>query len=156
MDSKKMKIIIAISIVINVILIIVMMTLKQGYMEQAQSVVASSTKAYTDQVAKVVNSQNEFIAKSNAIWQLIFESLQSGDKSQTAFKARLAAIDTAKILQVTEVSGNVQIACGEGCNVSFVFAGGNLKSVDYSALASLAPEQEYTLTAPPAFQFQAK
>jgi len=62
MDSKKMKIIIAISIVINVILIIVMMTLKQGYMEQAQSVVASSTKAYTDQVAKVVNSQNEFIA----------------------------------------------------------------------------------------------
>jgi len=71
MDPKKMKIIIAVSIVVNVILVIVMMTLKQGYKEQAQQSVAVSTKAYTDEVARVVNAQNAFIATSNAMRPLI-------------------------------------------------------------------------------------
>ncbi|MFA6623015.1 MAG: hypothetical protein WCS54_02785 [Fibrobacteraceae bacterium] len=155
MDAKKMKIILGVSIAVNVVLIVLMFTLKSGYKEQAQKAVSVSTKAYTDQVAKVVNAQNTFISTSNMIWQLTFETL-SGDRSESAFDARLAAIDTGHQLQVSKASGKTTIACGAGCSVSYQFAGGNLVKADYAALYSFAPESEFSVMAPPAFNFQMK
>ena len=155
MDAKKVKIILGVSVVVNIVLVILMLTLKSGYKEQAQTAVSVSTKAYTEQVAKVVNAQNTFISMSNMIWQLTFETL-SRDRSESAFDARLAAIDTGHQLQVSKASGKTTIVCGAGCSVSYQFSGGNLVKADYAALYSFAPESDFSVMAPPAFNFQMK
>ena len=155
MDAKKMKIVLGVSVAVNVVLIVLMFTLKSGYKEQALKAVSTSTKSYTDQVAKVVNAQNTFISTTNMIWQLTFETL-SGNRSEAAFNARLAAIDTGHQLQVSKTSGTTTIACGTGCSVNYQFAGGKLVKADYAALYKFSPESEFSVAAPPAFDFQMK
>ena len=64
-----MKLILAVSVAVNVALLVIMFALKSGYAEQAQASYKVATKAYTDQVAKTVKAQNDFIQKGNLIWQ---------------------------------------------------------------------------------------
>ena len=45
MDSKKMKLILAVSIVVNIALIVIMLVLKNGYKEQAQVAYKAATTA---------------------------------------------------------------------------------------------------------------
>ena len=91
-----MKIILAFSVTVNVALLVIMFALKSGYAEQAQASYKVATKAYTDQVAKTVNAQNEFIKKGNLVWQLTFE-VTAQNLSKSAFDARIAALDEGKV-----------------------------------------------------------
>ena len=66
-----MKLILAVSIVVNIALIVIMLVLKNGYKEQAQVAYKAATTAYTNQVSKVVNAQNAFIKNGNLINKIL-------------------------------------------------------------------------------------
>jgi len=153
MDSKKMKIILAFSVAVNVALLVIMFALKSGYAEQAQASYKVATKAYTDQVAKTVNAQNEFIKKGNLVWQLTFE-VTAQNLSKSAFDARIAALDEGKVLN-PQTSGDVTtLSCGEKCKVSFTFKNGKFVSADYQELVALSPSATFKVEAPAPFSFK--
>ena len=155
MDSKKMKLILAVSVAVNVALLVIMFALKSGYAEQAQASYKVATKAYTDQVAKTVKAQNDFIQKGNLIWQLTFETTAQ-NLSKSAFDARVAALDEGKLLN-PQTSGEVTtLSCGENCKVSFTFKGGKFVSVDNQELVALSPSVTFKVKAPAPFSFKEK
>ncbi|HOG69474.1 MAG TPA: hypothetical protein PK366_08850, partial [Fibrobacteraceae bacterium] len=62
-----------------------MLTLKDGYKTQALTVVRQSTKAYTDEVNKTLFAQGQFVDEWNLVWELVFETVNSSDRSLAAF-----------------------------------------------------------------------
>lgn len=155
MDPKKMKLILAVSIVVNIALIVIMLVLKNGYKEQAQVAYKAATTAYTNQVSKVVNAQNAFIKNGNLLWQLIFEAT-SQNLSKEAFDVRVAALDSAKVLNPQTNGNETALSCGTDCLVKFTFKGGNFAGVDYKALSSVSPSATFSVSKPAPFDFQAK
>ena len=155
MDLKKMKLILAASIALNVALVVIMLVLKSDYKEQAQVSYGAATKAYTDKVSQVVKAQNDFIKSGNNIWQIIFETT-SKKLSKADFDARVAELDADKVLNA-ETSGDVtSLSCGADCKVLFTFQKGNFVSVDYKALSELSPSATFAVSKPSPFQFETK
>lgn len=155
MDAKKMKIVLGISVVLNVALLVVLLSLKEGYKQQAQDSVKISTKFYTENVAKVVNAQNDFITNGNKIWQLVFET-SANALSKAAFDARVAALDSAGKLLPKTSGDETSLFCGADCKVVFTFKAGKFVGVDYSALSKLSPDATFSVEKPAPFQFKNK
>lgn len=154
MNPTKMKIILAVSVAVNVALIAVMLQLKSGYEEQAQASYKAATTSYTESVKSVLNAQNAYIQGSNAIWQIAFETT-SQKLSKAAFDARVAALDSAKTLN-PQTNGDVTtLSCGDGCSVPFTFKNGQFASFDAQAL-SQPTSQKFQIQSPAPFQFNAK
>lgn len=155
MDLKKMKLLLAVSIALNVALVVIMLIIKSDYKEQAQVSYKAATTAYTDQVSKVVNAQNAYITTGNRLWQIIFETT-SKKLSKADFDARVAEIDVDKSLHA-QTSGDVTtLSCGADCQVLFTFRGGKFVSVDYKALSSMSPSATFSVSKPEPFQFETK
>lgn len=155
MDPKKMKLILAVSVAVNIALIVIMLVLKNGYKDQAQEAYKVSTKTYTDQVASVVNAQNTFIKTGNALWQIIFETTAQ-NLSQAAFNARVAELDADELLNPQTTGNETTLSCGADCAVKFTFKNGKFVSVDYKALASISPAATFSVSKPAPFNFQAQ
>lgn len=155
MDPKKMKLVLAASVALNIVLIVVMMVLKSGYQEQAQASYKAETKAYTDQTSQVVNAQNEFIRNGNKLWQIVFESVTQ-KLSRVDFDARLSALDPEKSLKPETSNDQVSLSCGAECHVRFQFKNGKFDSVDYKELTALSPAATFSVAKPAPFRFEAK
>lgn len=155
MNPKKMKLVLAASVALNVVLIVVMMVLKSGYKEQAQASFAAESKAYTDQTSQIVNAQNEFITNGNKIWQIVFESVTQ-KFSRADFDARLSAIDPEKTLKPETSNDQVSLSCGVECHVRFQFKNGKFESVDYKEFAAISPSATFSVAKPAPFRFEAK
>lgn len=170
----KMKIVFIANLVIIIALIVIMLSLKEGYKEQAQTVVRESTSTYTAEINKTIYAQGLFIDEWNLVWELVFESLNSKDRCFASFDKRVAAIEAAYLanpknkaklerwglkelkLKVEGKGSSRIVSCGEGCAVTFEFAGSNLKSVDYSALAAVNLSEKFKINQPASFNFKAK
>ena len=171
---NKMKIIFISNVVVIVTLVVIMLTLKEGYKEQAQTVVRESTKAYVGDVNKVLFAQGLFVDEWNLTWELVFETINSGDRSLAAFDKRLSGLESAYLANVKnkekldrwgikELKLNVStdktkrvISLADKPVVTFDFTGGSFKSVDYSALLSVAPMEMFNVKEPAVFNFNAK
>lgn len=170
----KMKIVFITNIVIIIALIVVMLSLKEGYKEQAQTVVRESTSAYTAEINKTLYAQGLFIDEWNLVWELVFESLNNKDRCLASFDKRVAALEASYLanpknkaklekwglkelkIKVDGKSNSRTVSCGDGCAVVFEFAGTNLKSVDYSALAAVNLSEKFKINQPASFNFNAK
>ncbi len=155
MNPKKMKLILAVSVLLNALLVVIMLVCKDGYNTQAQDSYKTATTAYTKSVKNVLNAQNAFIQGSNAIWQIAFET-SAKNLSQKDFNARVAALDSAKILNPQENGDVISLSCGEGCSVPFTFKNGKFVSVDTKALSSVSASEKFQVAAPAPFEFNAK
>ena len=92
---NKMKIIFIGNLLVMIALIVIMLTLKDGYKTQALTVVRESTKAYTDEVNKSLFAQGQFVDEWNLIWELVFETVNGSDRSLAAFDKKVTELESA-------------------------------------------------------------
>ncbi len=112
MDRKKMKILVVVDTVILVALIIILMTLKGGYEEQAKRTANEQESAYLEQNTQVLVEQWRSIDQYGMAWKLVY-SMLSGAKTEAAFKANLAAIEGDKDARFKQIS---HVYTGAGIN----------------------------------------
>lgn len=171
---NKMKIVFIANIVLIIALVLIMLSLKDGYKEQAQTVVRDSTKEYVGDINKTLYAQGRYVDEWNLIWELVFETLNANDRSLSAFDQRIKSIEStynsdsksaAKLERwgIKELKMNIStektkrvVTLGEKPVVTFDFAKGNFQSVDYSALLSIVPSEMFKINQPAEFNFNAK
>ena len=171
-----MKILVVADVVILVALIIILMTLKGGYEEQAKRTANEQESAYLEKNTQVLVEQ----------WKLVYTVL-SGAKTEAAFNSSLAAIQADKDARFKQIShlyssvgindavqngiyekaglaegsilvknekGSKEVACGKNCVVKFSFAKGKLKNVDYSALVQYNLANSLKIEKPAEYHFE--
>lgn len=171
---NKMKIIFIGNLLVMIALIVIMLTLKDGYKTQALKVVRESTKAYTDEVNKSLFAQGQFVDEWNLIWELVFETVNSSDRSLAAFDKKVTELESAYLanaknkeklekwglkelkLNITSEKTKRVISLAGNPVVTFDFAGGSFKSVDYKALRSVSPSEMFKIKEPAVFNFNAQ
>ena len=115
-----MKILVVVDIVILVALIIILMTLKGGYEEQAKRTANEQAKrtaneqetAYLEKNTQVLVEQWRAIDQYSMAWKLV-HSVLSGAKSEAAFGPALAAIEADKDARFKQIS---HLYTGAGIN----------------------------------------
>ena len=95
-----MKILVVADVVILVALIIILMTLKGGYEEQAKRTANEQESAYLEKNTQVLVEQWRSVDQYSMAWKLVYTVL-SGAKSEAAFKSALAAIESDKRMPVS-------------------------------------------------------
>jgi hypothetical protein len=171
---KKMKIIFISNVVVMIALIVIMLTLKDGYKTQALTVVRQSTKAYTDEVNKTLFAQGQFVDEWNLVWELVFETVNSSDRSLAAFDKKVTELESTYLadaknkeklekwglkelkLNITSEKTKRVISLAGNPVVTFDFTGGSFKSVDYKALRSVSPSEMFKIKEPAVFNFNAQ
>jgi|SRR5574344_487254 hypothetical protein len=171
---NKMKIIFIGNLLVMIALIVIMLTLKDGYKTQALTVVRESTKAYTDEVNKSLFAQGQFVDEWNLIWELVFETVNGSDRSLAAFDKKVTELESAYLanaknkeklekwglkelkLNITSEKTKRVISLAGNPVVAFDFAGGSFKSVDYKALRSVSPSEMFKIKEPAVFNFNAQ
>jgi cell division protein FtsB len=112
MDKKKMKILVVVDIVILVALVIILMTLKGGYEEQAKRTANEQETAYLEKNTQVLVEQWRAIDQYSMAWKLV-HSVLSGAKTEAAFNTTLAAIEADKDARFKQIS---HLYTGAGIN----------------------------------------
>ena len=103
MDKKKMKILVVVDIVILVALVIILMTLKGGYEEQAKRTANEQETAYLEKNTQVLVEQWRAVDQYSMAWKLVHTVL-SGAKTEAAFNTSLAAIQADKDARFKQIS----------------------------------------------------
>ena len=98
-----MKILVVVDVVILVALIIILMTLKGGYEEQAKRTANEQESAYLEKNTQVLVEQWRSVDQYSMAWKLVY-SMLSGAKTEAAFKSNLAAIEGDKDARFKQIS----------------------------------------------------
>ena len=112
MDNKKLKILVAVDVVILVALFVLLKSLQGGYMEQAKRTANEQETAYLEKNTQVLVEQWRSIDQYNMAWKLVHTVL-SGAKSEAAFGQAVAAIEADKDARFKQIS---HIYTGVGIN----------------------------------------
>lgn len=180
---KKFKILLVIDIVLIVALAVLMFVLKGQYNETAKRLYKDQSGTYLELSNAALHDQWKSVDQFGQAWRLVYETINSADKSEKAFDARVEAIvndKAAREQQVTYIyraagipdkalmkfselglaegsilvksEGGVKtVACGKDCSISFTFAGGKLKNMDYKALSEYDSKAHFSLPQPAPF-----
>ena len=98
-----MKILVVADVVILVALIIILMTLKGGYEEQAKRTANEQESAYLEKNTQVLVEQWRSVDQYSMAWKLVYTVL-SGAKTEAAFNSSLAAIQADKDARFKQLS----------------------------------------------------
>ena len=98
-----MKILVVADVVILVALIVILMTLKGGYEEQAKRTANEQESAYLEKNTQVLVEQWRSVDQYSMAWKLVYTVL-SGAKTEAAFNSSLAAIQADKDARFKQIS----------------------------------------------------
>ena len=98
-----MKILVVADVVILVALIVILMTLKGGYEEQAKRTANEQESAYLEKNTQVLVEQWRSVDQYSMAWKLVYTVL-SGAKTEAAFNSSLAAIQADKDARFKQLS----------------------------------------------------
>lgn len=180
---KKFKILLVVDIVLIIALAVLMFVLKGQYNETAKRLYKDQSGTYLELSNKALHEQWTSVDQFGQAWRLVYETINSNDKSEKAFDARVKAIVDDKEARERQLSfiytaagipveaqskfselgladgsilakdeaGVKTVACGKDCAITFTFAGGKLKSMDYKALTDYDANSKFTVPAPAPF-----
>lgn len=106
-----------------------------------------SEKAFTERLKAI---ESDMQARERQVLHL-YTSAGIPEKAQIQF-SELGYAEGSILLK--DEGGVKEIACGTGCKISFTFAKGMLKSMDYSALEKYSPAENFKLVEPAPFRFE--
>lgn len=113
------------------------------------------TASSNDKSEKAFNQRLQGIEKDAAARERqllhIYTAAGIPEKAQLQF-SELGYAEGSILLK--DENGVKEVACGKGCKISFTFAKGNLKSMDYSALEKYVPAEHFKLAEPAPFRFE--